>query len=629
MKRIVAVTACPTGIAHTMMAAEALKRAAQVMGHQISVETQGSAGTQNVLPEGAIAAADVVLLAADIRVDPTRFAGKPIYETRTSEAIRNTRRVIEDAVALAEAPTAASATAPIAFTGTDATDGGGTTATAAPPTATPPALAAPVEGPKRLVGITSCPTGIAHTFMAAEALQKAARGLGHAIKIETQGSVGSQNTLTDEDIAAADAVVIAADTKVDTSRFAGKPIYMTGTKQAMHSGQQVIQDALAQPASTGPAAGQRESLAETVERGKAERSASRTGPYKHLMTGVSYMLPFVVAGGLLIALAFAIGGIYVNDEENTNTLGWSLFQIGATAGFALMVPILAGFIAFSIADRPGLAPGMIGGMLASSTGSGFIGGIIAGFIAGYATDWLNKNIRLPRNLQGLKPTLILPLLGSAIVGLLMVYVIGTPVSAVLNALTGWLTGMQNSSALVLGLILGAMMAFDMGGPVNKAAYAFAVGLLASDVFRPMAAVMAAGMTPPLGLALASQLFKNRFTADEREAGKAAAVLGIAFITEGAIPFAARDPFRVIPSIMLGSAVTGALSMVFGSDLRVPHGGIFVLPIPNAVTNLGMYVVAILAGTLVTAGALFLFKRPVETTIPATVTAEPSAQPVSA
>ena len=225
--------------------------------------------------------------------------------------------------------------------------------------------------------------------------------------------------------------------------------------------------------------------------------------------------------------------------------------------------------------------------------------------------------------------MILPLLGSAIVGLLMVYVIGTPVSAVLNALTGWLTGMQNSSALVLGLILGAMMAFDMGGPVNKAAYAFAVGLLASDVFRPMAAVMAAGMTPPLGLALASQLFKNRFTADEREAGKAAAVLGIAFITEGAIPFAARDPFRVIPSIMLGSAVTGALSMVFGSDLRVPHGGIFVLPIPNAVTNLGMYVVAILAGTLVTAGALFLFKRPVETTIPATVTAEPSAQPVSA
>jgi fructose PTS system EIIBC or EIIC component len=253
---------------------------------------------------------------------------------------------------------------------------------------------------------------------------------------------------------------------------------------------------------------------------------------------------------------------------------------------------------------------MIGGVLAANLGAGFLGGIIAGFIAGYATNWLNKAINLPRNLAGLKPILILPLLGSLIVGLLMVYVIGTPVSAALNALTEWLRGLQNSSALVLGIILGA---FDMGGPVNKAAYTFAVGLIASQVYQPMAAVMAAGMTPPLGLALASILFKNRFTADEREAGKAAAVLGVSFITEGAIPFAARDPFRVIPSIMFGSAVTGALSMIFGNELRVPHGGIFVLPIPNAVTNLGMYVVAILAGTLVTAGVLYLLKRPVEPT----------------
>jgi PTS system fructose-specific IIC component len=258
---------------------------------------------------------------------------------------------------------------------------------------------------------------------------------------------------------------------------------------------------------------------------------------------------------------------------------------------------------------------MVGGMLAGITGSGFLGGIIAGFLAGYTTLWLNTNIKLSRNLAGLKPVLILPLLGSAIVGLLMVYVIGTPVSLALASLTGWLKGMQTSSALVLGLILGAMMAFDMGGPVNKSAYAFATGLLASQVYGPMAAVMAAGMTPPLGLALASQLFKNRFTADEQEAGKAAAVLGISFITEGAIPFAAEDPLRVIPSLMVGSAVTGALSMIFGCELRVPHGGVFVLPIPNAVTNLGMYIVAILAGTAVTAAMLFILKRPLSQEAP--------------
>jgi PTS system fructose-specific IIC component len=275
-----------------------------------------------------------------------------------------------------------------------------------------------------------------------------------------------------------------------------------------------------------------------------------------------------------------------------------------------MVPILAGFISYSIADRPGLVPGMVGGMLAGITGSGFLGGIIAGFIAGYVTAWLNKNIQLGRNLAGLKPVLILPLLGAAIVGLLMVYVIGGPVSFVLASLTTWLQGMQTSSALVLGLILGAMMAFDMGGPVNKSAYAFSVGLLASQVYAPMAAVMAAGMTPPLGLALATWLFPHRFTADEREAGTSAAVLGISFITEGAIPFAAADPFRVIPSLMAGSAVTGALSMIFGCELRVPHGGIFAIFIPGVVTNVVMYIVAILVGTLVTTGAIYLLKRPV-------------------
>lgn len=457
----------------------------------------------------------------------------------------------------------------------------------------------------KIVAVTSCPTGIAHTFMAAEGLQQGGESLGHTIKVETQGSVGAQNALTTADIAAADLVIIAADTNVDMARFIGKRVYETSTKAAINDGAAVVTAALQEAKVYGtPSA----ALADSVAKLKEERSAARTGVYKHLMTGVSYMLPFVVAGGLLIAIGFALGGIYV--YEKTNTLGWALFQTGASGGFALMVPILAGFIAYSIADRPGLVPGMIGGMLAGFTGSGFLGGIVAGFLAGYLTDWLNKNIQLSKNLAGLKPVLILPLLSSTIVGLLMIFVIGAPVSAALTALTNWLNGMQESGAAILGIILGAMMAFDMGGPVNKAAYTFAVGLLDSQIYMPMAAVMAAGMTPPLGVALATILFKNRFTTAEREAGKAAAVLGISFITEGAIPFAAKDPLRVIPSIMVGSAVTGALSMVFKAELRVPHGGIFVLPIPNAVSNLLPYIIAILIGTVVTAGMLFLLKKPV-------------------
>jgi PTS system fructose-specific IIC component len=593
MSQIAAVTACPTGIAHTEMAAEALKKAASVMGHKIKVETQGSVGTKNILSAQDIAAADVILLAADIRVDPIRFAGKPIYETSTSEAIRNTRHVLEAALAHADAHAAAEEAQPELVAAE---------AEPAPPEAQPPAqAAAPATASKRLVGITSCPTGIAHTFMAANALEKAAKSLGHTIKVETQGSVGAKNQLTPEDIAAADAVVIAADTKVDTSRFAGKPVYMTSTKQAMHGGQEVIQAALAQPVSAVGGAAQ----ATAVEGGAAERPAQRTGPYKHLMTGVSYMLPFVVAGGLSIALAFAIGGIDAGDQEGT--LAAALVQIGSTA-FSLFIGVLAAYIAYSIADRPGLAPGFIGGLLANALGAGFLGAILAGFVAGYLTKFLADKIPLPATLQGLKPVLILPFLSSIIIGLLMIYVIGPPVGVVNRGLTAWLNGMQGTSAFVLGLILGAMMAFDMGGPLNKAAYAFSVGLLTSEVYAPMAAVMAAGMTPPLGLAVAAWLFKRRFTEEEREAAPAAGVMGLAFITEGAIPFAAEDPIRVIPSLMLGSAVAGALSMLFGIGLRVPHGGIFAVFIPGAVTNLLMYLVAIAAGTLVTVAALFVLKR---------------------
>jgi fructose PTS system EIIBC or EIIC component len=453
----------------------------------------------------------------------------------------------------------------------------------------------------KIVAVTSCPTGIAHTFMAAEALRKAAKALGHEIKVETQGSVGAKDVLTEKEIADADVVIIAADAHVELERFSGKRLYEATTKEALHKGQEVITSALAVKEVT------KDNFAKKVADIKKDRSAKRNGPYKHLMTGVSYMLPVVVAGGLCIALAFAFGGIHAGDAKGT--FGWALMHIGGDTAFKLFVPVLGGFIAYSIADRPGITPGLVGGMLATAVGAGFLGGIVAGFMAGYLTKFLNDKITLPENLQGIKPVLILPLLSTLVVGLAMIYIIGPPVKVVLDAMTHWLKGIQDSSAIILGLILGAMMAFDMGGPVNKAAYTFSVGLLSSQVYAPMAAVMVAGMTPPLGIALAANLFKNRFTSEEHEASKAAIVLGISFITEGAIPYAASDPFRVIPSIMVGSAVAGALSMVFSCELLAPHGGIFVLPIPNAVVNLLLYVVALLVGTVITALMLYLLKKP--------------------
>jgi PTS system fructose-specific IIC component len=593
--KIVAVTACPTGVAHTRMAAEALKKTAAVMGHDLRVETQGSAGARDTLSEAEIAAADAVILASDIHVDVVRFAGKPIHAVRTSDAIRHTRQVIETAVA--QVP----ATAPSAsLESAESPESAGIAVT--PPSAepaTPQALAG-----KRLVGITACPTGIAHTFMAAEALQKAAAAMGHTIKVETQGSVGAKNQLTPEDIAAADAVVIAADTKVDTARFAGKPVYVTSTKAAIKAGRDAIGTALATPAGSAAAAS---------DAGPAKRE--RTGPYKHLMTGVSYMLPVVIAGGLAIALAFALGGIYAGEREGS--LAWALNTIGGGTAFHLFVAVLSGFIAFSIADRPGLAPGLVGGMLAQNLGAGFLGGIVSGFLAGYLTKFLAEKIRLPSTLEGLKPVLILPFLSTIAVGLAMIFVIAPPVQALNDGLNGWLLGLRGANAVVLGLILGAMMAVDMGGPLNKAAYTFAVGLLAAKIYTPMAAVMAAGMTPALGVGLAAFLFRNRFDEDERRAGGPALVLGLSFITEGAIPFAAKDPVRVIPALVLGSATAGAISMLSGVRLLVPHGGVFAAVIPGAVSGLLAYLGAIAIGTVVTAAALFVLKRPL-------ALAEPSA-----
>ena len=457
---------------------------------------------------------------------------------------------------------------------------------------------------KFVIGITSCPTGVAHTYMAQEALEKGAQVLGHEVKIETQGSVGADNVLTAEDIARADVVIIAADTNVDPARFVGKRLYRTGTKAAINDAVQVINTAFA----SAPIFGDADAAA------SASAKPERTGVYKHLMTGVLHMLPFVVAGGLLIALGFAIGsfmfgeqGIYIYKEEYAGTLGQTLFQIGKDA-FALFVPVLGAYIAYSIAGRPGIAPGMVGAYIAANTGAGFLGAIVAGFIAGYFVAWLAKVIKLPRELDSLKPMIILPLVGTAVIGLLMYYLIAHPVADAQSALETWLKSLQGSSALLLGALLGGMMALDMGGPVNKAAYLFSSGLIASDVLGPMAATMAAGMTPPLAICCATMLYRNRFTEEERQAGKAAGVLGLSFITEGAIPFAAKDPLRVIPALMIGSAVTGALSMVFGCGLRAPHGGIFVLFIPNAVVNVWAYAFAIIVGTAVSTACLGVFKK---------------------
>ncbi|BEM29141.1 PTS fructose transporter subunit IIBC [Serratia marcescens] len=462
-----------------------------------------------------------------------------------------------------------------------------------------PQMAAPVKsaGQKRIVAITACPTGVAHTFMAAEAIESEAKKRGWWVKVETRGSVGAGNAITPEEVAAADLVIVAADIEVDLDKFAGKPMYRTSTGLALKKTAQELDKALAEAEVFQP-----------QQRGSAAPAAKKkegNGPYRHLLTGVSYMLPMVVAGGLCIALSFVFG---IKAFEVKGTLAAALMQIGGGSAFALMVPVLAGFIAFSIADRPGLTPGLIGGMLAVSTGAGFLGGIIAGFLAGYVAKAISSKLRLPQSMEALKPILIIPLVASLITGLIMIYVVGTPVAKIMEGLTHWLQSLGTANAVLLGAILGGMMCTDMGGPVNKAAYAFGVALLSSSVYAPMAAIMAAGMVPPLAMGLATLLARRKFPKSEQEGGKAALVLGLCFITEGAIPFAARDPMRVLPCCIAGGALTGALSMAFGAKLMAPHGGLFVLLIPGAISPVLLYLVAIAAGTLLAGVAYALLKR---------------------
>ena len=469
---------------------------------------------------------------------------------------------------------------------------------ASPYTAPAATLVTSNSGPKRIVAITACPTGVAHTFMAAEAIETEAKKRGWWVKVETRGSVGAGNAITPEEVAQADLVIVAADIEVDLAKFAGKPMYRTTTGLALKKTAQELDKAQAEAKTYQPSGGTQAASSE----GKKESA----GAYRHLLTGVSYMLPMVVAGGLCIALSFAFG---ITAFKTPDTLAAALMQIGGGSAFALMVPVLAGYIAFSIADRPGLTPGLIGGMLAVSTGSGFIGGIIAGFLAGYLAKAISKGVKLPPSMEALKPILIIPLFSSLIVGLAMIYLIGKPVAGILAGLTSWLQSMGTANAVLLGAILGGMMCTDMGGPVNKAAYAFGVGLLSTQTYAPMAAIMAAGMVPPLAMGLATIVARKKFDKGQQEGGKAALVLGLCFISEGAIPFAARDPMRVLPCCIAGGALTGAISMAIGAKLMAPHGGLFVLLIPGAITPVVGYLLSIVAGTLL-AGLVYAFlKRP--------------------
>lgn len=459
---------------------------------------------------------------------------------------------------------------------------------------------------KKVVAVTACPTGIAHTYMAADSLKEKAKELGVDIKVETRGSGGAKNVLTAEDIREADAVIVAADTKVDLDRFKGKPVIVTGVTDGIKKPQELIEKALS---GTVPLfSGSGETKAEETE---PEVPKGIAAFYKHLMNGVSHMLPFVVGGGILIAIGFLFGiESHVEGHETYNQFAHALNTIGGGNAFGLMVPVLAGFIAMSIADRPGLAPGMVGGFMAAQGGSGFLGGLIAGFLAGYIIVGLRKLFKnLPQSIEGIKTILLYPVFGIFLTGIVMFFIVNKPVAEFNEMLGSWLQGMGTGNAVLLGLILGGMMAVDMGGPINKAAYTFGIAMISEGIFEPHAAIMAGGMVPPLGIALATFLFKKKFTKQERDAGKTNIIMGASFITEGAIPFAAADPLRVIPSIIVGSAVAGALSMAFDIGIRAPHGGVFVIGIVEG--SPWLYLLAIIIGSIVTAIMLGILKKNVE------------------
>ena len=471
------------------------------------------------------------------------------------------------------------------------------------PAAAEAEAAAPVADHIQVLAVTACPTGIAHTFMAAESLEQHAKKRGISIKVETNGSGGAKNVLTAEEIAAADAIIVAADKNVAMARFDGKPTIITKVADGINKADELLDKAMSGKAPVYHATGSDEA------EGAADTAGESLGrqAYKHLMNGVSHMLPFVVGGGVLIALAFLFDAPEPAASFGSNTPFAKFFMSVGGAAFGFMLPVLAGFISMSIADRPGLAVGFVGGALAGTTGSGFLGALLAGFLGGWIVNLLKKAFaNIPASLDGVKPVLLYPFFGILIMGFISMYIIAPPVSAINTWLTDTLANMDPSARILMGIVVAGMMAIDMGGPINKAAYVTGTGLLASGEYHVMAAVMAGGMVPPLAIALCTTFFKNRFSESEQKAGVVNYVMGMSFITEGAIPFAAGDPIRVIPSCVIGSAVAGALTMAFDCTLRAPHGGIFVVP---TIGNPVMYLVAILIGAVVGCAVLSVLKKP--------------------
>lgn len=451
----------------------------------------------------------------------------------------------------------------------------------------------------QVLAVTACPTGIAHTYMAADSLMKKAKEMGVNIKVETNGSGGVKNELKEEEIKNAKAIIVAADKSVFMDRFSGKHVDIVGVKEAIKNPENLIKNALSQ---TAPIY--------NMDKGKVKfEKKPKTGIYKHLMSGVSNMLPFVVGGGILIAFSFMFGINASNpNDPSYNYMAKLLNDIGGGNAFFLMVPVMAAFIGMSIADRPGFAPAMVGGLISLNSGGGFLGGLIGGFLGGYIALLLKKAFsKLPESLEGIKPVLLYPLFSIFITGAIMYLFIVDPIAWINTSLSDFLKNLGTGNLILLGAVLGGMMSTDMGGPINKAAFTFGIAMIASGDYGPHAAVMAGGMTPPLGIALATTIFRNKFTKDERDAGKTCYVMGLSFITEGAIPFAASDPIRVIPSCIIGAVIAGGLSMAFNIELRAPHGGLFVLPIVNHPL---MYLLTIIIGSVITALILGFIKKPV-------------------
>ncbi|OCG24390.1 PTS fructose transporter subunit EIIBC [Gilliamella sp. App2-1] len=546
--------------------------AGPVNGRLAKAELALAANALNLNVVDSAVSADVIVAVGSGTISDKAVAGKKVYVVEDlNQLFANPKQILTDAQSKASVYEQSAEVTPTSM---------------------------PSHGVKRIVAVTACPTGVAHTFMAAEAIEEEAKKRGWWCKVETRGSVGVGNELTPEEVASADVVIAACDIDVDLSKFAGKKLYRTKTGPALKKTAQEFDKAFEEATVYQPIANS----------STAKASNEKKGVYQHLLTGVSYMLPMVVAGGLIIALSFAFGSFEMVEGVQKLIGEPHLAQIGGLA-FSLMVPLLSGYIAYSIADRPGLAPGLVGGLLAVSTGAGFLGGIIIGYFAGYLALLITKYLPLPKTLEALKPILIVPLFATLITGLVMQFIVGTPIAWLMNVVTVWLNSMGTANAVILGAILGGMMCTDMGGPINKVAYAFGTGLISAQVYAPMAAVMAGGMVPPLAMGLATLIASKKFAKTEQESGKASLVLGLCFISEGAIPFAARDPLRVIPCCIIGGAITGGMALAFGSTLMTPHGGLFALAIPGVVKPVGGYLLSIVVGAVVAGVAYAFIKQP--------------------